>query len=58
MGGGGGGGGSMRAPAHASRRCMYVRRPSFHFISSSSISRRFRFFDSKGWARSSGVSNL
>ena len=51
-------GGSMRAPAHASRRCMYVRKPSFHLISSSSISLRFRFRDRMGWARSSGVSNL
>ena len=53
---GGAGSGSTLAPAHASRRCMYVRNPSFHFISSSSISCRLRFRESIGWAKSSGVS--
>ena len=56
IGGGAGCGGSTRAPAHASRRWIYVRNPSFHFISSSSISCRLRFRESIGWARSSGLS--
>ena len=51
-----GGDGSTHAPAHASRRCTYVRKPSFHFISSSSISCRLRFRESIAWAKSSGVS--
>ena len=49
------GAGSVRAPAHASRRCTYIRRPSFHFISSSKSSCLFHLREMIGWARSSGV---
>ena len=46
------------APAQASRRSTYVRRPSFHSISSLSRRFLFRFRVTSGWCSESGLSYL
>ena len=46
------------APAQASRRSTYVRRPSFHSISSLSRRFLFRFRETSGWWSESGLSYL
>lgn len=58
--GGGAGGGDDRItpPVHASRLAIYVRNPSFHRISSSTLPLRLRFRVLATPASASGVSYL